>query len=56
MAGSLKDQLLNIGLVDQKKAKKADSDKKKQKKQANKARKSGQAVIDEQAIKQQADK
>lgn len=54
MAGSLKDQLLNIGLVDQKKAKKADSDKKKQKKQANKARKSGQAVADEQAIKQQA--
>ncbi|MFT6351909.1 DUF2058 domain-containing protein [Neptuniibacter pectenicola] len=54
MAGSLKDQLLNIGLVDQKKAKKADSEKKKQKKQANKARKSGQAVVDEKAAKQQA--
>jgi len=54
MAGSLKDQLLNIGLVDQKKAKKADSEKKKQKKQANKARKSGQAVTDEQLVKQQA--
>lgn len=41
MAGSLQDQLLNIGLVDKKKAKQAQQDKKKSTKQANKARKSG---------------
>lgn len=51
MAGSLKDQLLNIGLVDQKKAKQAEAEKKKQKKKANKARKSGESVVDEQAEK-----
>ncbi|WP_286238304.1 DUF2058 domain-containing protein [Neptuniibacter halophilus] len=54
MSGSLKDQLLNIGLVDKKKAKQADTEKRKQKKQANKARKSGQSVVDERAVKQQA--
>ncbi|MCP4597863.1 DUF2058 domain-containing protein [Neptuniibacter sp.] len=53
MAGSLKDQLLNMGLVDQKKAKQADTEKRKKKKQANKARKSGQTVVNEQALKQQ---
>ena len=53
MAGSLKDQLLNMGLVDQKKAKQAATAKRKQQKQASKARKSGQAVADEQAAKQQ---
>jgi len=54
MAGSLKDQLLNVGLVDQKKAKQADSEKRKQNKKAKKARKSGQKVVDEQAEKKQA--
>lgn len=53
MAGSLKDQLLNMGLVDKKKAKQADTEKRKQKKKASKARKSGQQVVDEQAVKQQ---
>ncbi|MGH1462636.1 MAG: DUF2058 domain-containing protein [Neptuniibacter sp.] len=53
MAGSLKDQLLNIGLVDQKKAKQADTEKRKKNKKAKKARKSGQSVVDEQAQKQQ---
>ena len=53
MAGSLKDQLLNIGLVDQKKAKQADTEKRKKSKKAKKARKSGQSVIDVQAQKQQ---
>lgn len=53
MAGSLKDQLLNIGLVDQKKAKQADTEKRKKNKKAKKARKSGQAVVDEKAIQQQ---
>lgn len=53
MAGSLKDQLMNVGLVDQKKAKKADAEKKKKNKQASKARKSGQKVTDEKALKQQ---
>ena len=53
MAGSLKDQLLNIGLVDQKKAKQADTEKRKKSKKAKKARKSGQSVFDEQAQKQQ---
>lgn len=53
MAGSLKDQLLNMGLVDKKKAKQAETEKRQQKKKASKARKSGQAVVDEQAQKQQ---
>lgn len=53
MAGSLKDQLLNMGLVDQKKAKQADAEKRKKKKQASKARKSGQALEDTQAAQQQ---
>lgn len=52
MAGSLKDQLLNIGLVDQKKAKQADAEKRKQKKKAKNARKSGQSLVDEQKQKQ----
>lgn len=54
MAGSLKDQLLNIGLVDEKKAKQADKEKSKKNKKVKKARKSGQQVTDEQALKQQA--
>ncbi|WP_415911352.1 DUF2058 domain-containing protein [Neptuniibacter sp. QD37_11] len=54
MAGSLKDQLLNMGLVDQKKAKQADTEKRKQNKKAKKARKSGQQVVDTQAEKKQA--
>lgn len=53
MAGSLKDQLLNMGLVDQKKAKQAEKEKNQKKKQAKKARKSGQSVVDEQAQQQQ---
>lgn len=53
MAGSLKDQLLNIGLVDEKKAKQATKEKSQKNKKAKKARKSGQAVTDEQVLKQQ---
>jgi uncharacterized protein YaiL (DUF2058 family) len=56
MAGSLQDQLLNIGLVDKKKAKQAQQEKKKSAKQANKARKSGakEAVQDPQQQLEQA--
>ena len=44
MAGSLQDQLLNAGLIDQKKAKQAKTDKRKKAKQAKAARKSGLEV------------
>ena len=54
MAGSLKDQLLNMGLVDAKKAKQADTDKRKKNKKNKQARKSGQAVVDEKAAQQSA--
>lgn len=53
MAGSLKDQLMNVGLADQKKAKQVEAEKRKKKKQASKARKSGQNADDEQVQKQQ---
>lgn len=53
MAGSLKDQLLNIGLVDDKKAKQAATEKRKKNKKAKQARKSGQQVTDEAAVQQQ---
>jgi len=53
MSGSLKDQLLNMGLVDPKKAKQAETEKRKKNKKAKKARKSGQSVVDEQAVMQQ---
>jgi len=44
MAGSLQDQLLNAGLIDQKKAKQAKTDKRKKAKKAKAARKSGLEV------------
>lgn len=44
MAGSLQDQLLNIGVVDKKKAKQAKTQKRQGAKKAKQARKSGQAV------------
>lgn len=53
MAGSLKDQLLNMGLADKKKAKQIDTEKRKKNKKAKKARQSGQQVTDEQQLKQQ---
>lgn len=44
MAGSLRDQLLKAGLVDKKRARKAEHAKKQQHRKDRKARKSGQAV------------
>lgn len=53
MAGSLKDQLLKMGLADEKKAKKINQEERQKKKKAKKARQSGEAVVDEKALKQQ---
>lgn len=52
MAGSLKDQLLKMGLADEKKAKKLTQEQRQKQKQAKKARQSGKEVVDERALKQ----
>jgi uncharacterized protein len=53
MAGSLQDQLLNIGVIDKKKAKKSQHQKRKNTNKIRQAEKSGQKVESEQQSKQQ---
>jgi len=53
MAGSLQDQLLNIGVVDKKKAKKSQHQKRKDNNKIRQAKKSGQAIESQQSSKLQ---
>jgi len=53
MAGSLQDQLLKVGVVDKKKAKKSQHQKRKNNNKIRQAEKSGQKVESEQQSKQQ---